>query len=494
MKNILNVSCDKALIFFLNQANYFNLDLPPYFDFQKIIDKTYSRIKNKQLSDVCNKNSKNRPDYPKNYEGVNYKLINNKNGKYDWRPFEIIHPVLYVDLVQQICNEDNWNIIKKRFKEFSNNKKIVCCSIPLYYSNKKNIILNWWSKFEQKSISNSLKYKYMACTDIINCYSSLYTHSISWAIHTKEVSKKERDEKMLGNIIDQKLQNMNYGQTNGIPQGSILMDLIAEIVLGYADELLSSKLEEANVDNYQILRYRDDYKIFADDLTTIEKILKMLTEVLGELNLKLNSNKTYITDDIVNGSIKKDKIYRLQNPINKSLNKQKKLLLIYNFSLEYPNSGSLKVLLTNLYREEFLNSNRRPNSYEQIISIIIEIMFRNQSTYGICIGIISEIFKFLNKRVREKYVDLILKKFNNTPNSSYLEISLQRITLIDNRSKEYNSLICQKLYTKNKIWNSDWLNFELDESFIIDENIIKDLTINISEEEADKFSVSHYNN
>ena len=89
---------------------------------------------------------------------------------------------------------------------------------------------------------------------------------------------------------------------------------------------------------------------------------------------------------------------------------------------------------------------------------------------------------------------LILKKFNNTPNSSYLEISLQRLTIIDNRCKKYNSLICQKLYNKNKIWNSDWMNFELDESLIIDENIINDLTINISEEEADKFSVSHYNN
>lgn len=287
---------------------------------------------------------------------------------------------------------------------------------------------------------------------------------------------------------------MNYGQTNGIPQGSTLMDLIAEIVLGYADELLSEKLTKENVDNYQILRYRDDYKIFAEDLTTIEKILKMLTEGLGELNLKLNSNKTYITDDIINGSIKKDKISRLQNPISKSLNKQKKLLLIYNFSLEYPNSGSLRVLLTDLYREEFLNSNKRPNSYEQIISIIIEIMFRNQSIYGVCIAIISEIFKFLSKNAREKYVDLILKKFNNIPNSSYLEISLQRLTLIDNRSKEYNSLICQKLYNTNEIWNSDWLNFKLDESLIIDENIINDLTINISETEADKFSISHYNN
>lgn len=31
---------------------------------------------------------------------------------------------------------------------------------------------------------------------------------------------------------------MSYEQTNGIPQCSTLMDFIAEIVLGYADEII----------------------------------------------------------------------------------------------------------------------------------------------------------------------------------------------------------------------------------------------------------------
>jgi hypothetical protein len=40
------------------------------------------------------------------------------------------------------------------------------------------------------------------------------------------------------------MQGMNYGQTNGIPQGSVLMDFIAEMVLGYIDECLSECLDE----------------------------------------------------------------------------------------------------------------------------------------------------------------------------------------------------------------------------------------------------------
>lgn len=37
---------------------------------------------------------------------------------------------------------------------------------------------------------------------------------------------------------------MQYGQTNGIPQGSVLFDFIAEIVLGYADLLLYEDLQK----------------------------------------------------------------------------------------------------------------------------------------------------------------------------------------------------------------------------------------------------------
>ena len=55
-------------------------------------------------------------------------------------------------------------------------------------------------------------------TDIVNCYSEIYTHSIVWALHTKKVAKEERnDKKLLGNNIDKHLQAMSNGQTNGIP-------------------------------------------------------------------------------------------------------------------------------------------------------------------------------------------------------------------------------------------------------------------------------------
>ena len=73
---------------------------------------------------------------------------------------------------------------------------------------------------------------------------------------------------------------MSYGQTNGIPQGSTLMDFIAEILLGYADCLLYNKLKEKKISDYRILRYRDDYRIFVHSSQEGELVVKVLTETL----------------------------------------------------------------------------------------------------------------------------------------------------------------------------------------------------------------------
>lgn len=88
----------------------------------------------------------------------------NKDGRYDWRPLSIVHPVPYVDLVNSITN--HWSTIINRFSEFQNDKRVHCISIPVESIEKKSdkaeIILNWWQNLEQASIRYALMYKY--CT------------------------------------------------------------------------------------------------------------------------------------------------------------------------------------------------------------------------------------------------------------------------------------------------------------------------------------------
>lgn len=157
--------------------------------------------------------------------------------------------------------------------------------------------------------------------------------------------------------------------------------------------------------------------------------------------------------------------------------------------MNFPNSGSLKTLLTNLYISDFENKTTRYNSYDQLISIIVQIMYRNPSTYGICVSILSSIFKFVKQEKRNKYIDIILKKFNNIPNSDYLDIWLQRLTIVDNPNKEYKSLICKKMYQKTIIWNSNWLNCSFDESVIINYDLISNISAHMTKEEVNSFKI-----
>jgi len=243
MKQITDLNHIEARTFFLKEESYFNFDLPKYFVFQNLLEEVEKKIiKGKQLSDFYNSSSSGNQKaiYPFNCEDVNYTLLNNKDGKFAWRPLQLIHPAIYISLVHRITEKNNWTLIVDKFKEFQTNSKIKCHSIPLQsdgkQSDKATTVSNWWQLIEQQSIKLSLNFDYVLYTDITDCYGSIYTHSIPWALHTKPTAKdKKNDKSLIGNIIDIHLQDMSYGQTNGIPQGSVLMDFIAEMVLGYAD-------------------------------------------------------------------------------------------------------------------------------------------------------------------------------------------------------------------------------------------------------------------
>ncbi|WP_407044267.1 reverse transcriptase domain-containing protein, partial [Enterococcus faecium] len=117
---------------------------------------------------------------------------------------------------------------------------------------------------------------------------------------------------------------------------------------------LSKELKKLeNLKDYKVLRYRDDYRIFSNNRNDLEQIMKVLSEVLYDLNFKLNSSKTKLSDDIIIDSIKKDKLYweeikasiRMNatnldgdREIRYSINLQKHLLEIKKLADKHPNS------------------------------------------------------------------------------------------------------------------------------------------------------------
>jgi hypothetical protein len=483
----------KARAFLLQPESYCNVDLPEYFQFGRLLSTVSKELLGKPLSSISAK--------PREQEYVNYAMLSNKDGRHAWRPFQLIHPALYVSLVEQLTSKDHWKVIRERFKAFQAPANFKCLSIPVRsLSSRKDKaaqILQWWQGIEQGSIELALEYGYVFHADVTDCYAAIYTHSIAWAVHEKSVAKgKKSDKSLIGNVIDWHIQDMRHGQTNGIPQGSILMDFISELVLGYADLELSKRLSADGITEYRILRYRDDYRIFVNNPQAGEAILKTLTEVLIELGLKLNTSKTTGSQLVVNSSLKADKRAWLRGRQG-DRNLQKHLLIIHAHGVDFPNAGSLTVALTHFHKR--LNKIKRVQNPGVLISIVVDIAYSSPRTFPVCAAIISKLLSLL--KTNTERVDVIKKihaKLLQLPNTGHMEIWLQRISHSYEPRIDYKEKLCQLVKGKCAVlWNDKWIRSEklkvaLDPSAIIDKRKLRALKPVIKPKEIAIFGYERY--
>lgn len=495
-RSILELSCDEAQTFLLKQESYCTIDLPPYFQFNELLSDVAKVLKGKRLSDfLCDSN------FPRDLEDVNHCIFNNKDGRYEWRPLELIHPALYVSLVKCITRQSHWKLICDRFHTFGRNTQIKCLSLPVESltgeKDKAEQTSQWWRDFEQKSIELSLDYDFIIHTDIVDCYAAIYTHSIAWALHTKpKAKKKRRDRNLVGNVIDKHLQDMRQGQTNGIPQGSVLMDFIAEMVLGYADTELTEKISCQKIKDYQILRYRDDYRIFVNSPQDGERILKCLTEIMIDLGLKLSPAKTNISGEVIRSSIKNDKLgWAFRRRRNKNL--QKHLLIIHDHSMEHPNTGSVQTTMNAFYKR--LTNIKKSDLPLPLISIVVDIAYRNPRTYPISASILSKLIDVLETTSeKKKIIKKIRQKFSQIPNTGHMQMWLQRISLPFAPNIDFNEPLCRLVRQKDgEIWNNEWIKSRdlrraIGTNKIVDSEKLAKIAPVIPIEEVELFTSSYY--
>lgn len=488
MKSLLSMTNIEARDFLLSPKSYCSFDIPTYINLAAVLQSTDAALK------ATNPHRSGNPK-PGELDNVNHKLLTNKDGSYAWRPFQLVHPVLYIELANAITDSTNWKALQKRFAVFQANANIICCSIPGAETKdktpKESAILNWWQNVEQASIRLSLEYKCLTTTDITDCYGALYTHTVAWAIHDKAIAKANRNDKsLLGNVIDNILQDMQNRQTNGIPQGSVASDLIAETVLGYADQLLSEAISKKGITEYKILRYRDDYRIFTQTIEDGKAILLLLTKVLAELNFKLNSAKTNVTSDVVAGSIKPDKLY-WNSTIKTDKSLLKTLLIIRKLAELYPNSGSLAVALGG-FRKRIEKTAKRPSNNDVLIPAVVDIMYSNPRVYPTAASILSKLLSFEGKKNATRYIALITKKFEDIPNIGFLDTWLQRISIKYDRLITYEEKLSKIVAgSGDQLWNSDWLvpsiKTAIESVGIIDENEVKSINKVIPLAETESF-------
>ena len=494
MKRLIDLSNEEARVHFLKGSSYFNGDMPRYISFEPILTDVSAVLNGGTFAQHKASNPAKVPD-------VNYNFIANKDGRFAWRPYELMHPAIYVSLVNVICAEDNWALIKSRIAEFEGGV-IDCCSAPVmsvdHQTDVATQIKSWWQAVEQRSLTYSLEFSHLLHTDVTDCYGSLYTHSIAWAIHGLEEAKKNKSKNsLLGNKIDFHIQSSRYGQTNGIAQGSVLMDFIAEIVLGYVDELINAEL--GNCTDIRILRYRDDYRIFANNDERAESVLKIVSDKLRMVGMKLGVSKTFSCRNVVEGSIKPDKLAGIELQDLGTTNAktiQKQLMRLHAFGQRHPNSGALRRLIGD-FHTSISGHTVALDDLEVQVAIATDIAHVSPATFPAVAGILSHLIALASGEDKGRLWTKVRDKMKRVPYNGYLEIWLQRVTQPQAVGIQFESdePICQIVNGgEPQLWECGWISNEALRSAIDVKKIlvadVADATEVIEPEEIELFKQS----
>lgn len=358
------------------------------------------------------------------------------------RTFGIIEPKIYHDIVWYLNNE--WDLIIKTL--FNPLNKIYSYSFPIPVSKNNEgslgnlragrMIYEFLEMAENDLVAEAYNYKYILKTDIKNFYPSIYTHSIAWALHTKELIRKKGNRadyaKFLGLKLDRLFQSANDGCTNGIAIGPAISDLITEIILSSVDAASSKIIDSKNIDFIGV-RFKDDYRFLCQSKEDANFIIKTLQKQLALFNLTLNENKSQIDElpeglfrewtadyqpfslrykrkinykrfeSSLRGTLKVDKKFEGTGVVDRFLSelttKENKL------KFDFKDKDLLKAISLLLLLKE-----RRNKSFPQILGIIEKIIEENISKVRTINKIKSIIENLLNeklKNIEDNQYDLV---------------------------------------------------------------------------------------
>lgn len=532
-KNILSLNHTEAMDFFLKSEQYHGFELPEYFVFDDLLQNVKNAIGETPYEECLQEDMS-----PAQLPDVNLDILLNKDGRYAVRPIILANPFLYYFLVREICNEQSWTVIKHLFEKF-NVPHITSCALPVIPKerepfHKSTTILNWWSSMEQRSIELSLEYRYMFVTDITNCYGSVNPQAFDWVFSFKGTEYETEHVNPIAKNIQKYLRAFQQGRNIGIPQGSAIFDFVGEIILGYSDLLLHEAIQREGITApYEIIRYRDDYRIFCNDKDELEKISYILQHVLERLNFRMNSKKTKISNSIVTDAVKPDKLAYIYNtPI---FNKkgcdfdsfEKHLLYILMFARQYPDSGSIKTMLSDIdkriedwlkpYEEEVttipileddepktekITKQRRlvGGSVRAMSAVCAQIALENVGCCHYALRILSRMVDSLkDEKEKSAIISLVYSKLCNQPNSDYNQLWLQNITYQQdkkNGTSPYEMRLCRVVVgDKNvELWNNEWvkpsLTSEIKYDNVIDKDTLKNVTPIITFRETRRYNES----
>ncbi len=275
------------------------------------------------------------------YDSVEYQLT-----RFDKVPrgLSIPHPKAYADLV--LCIANNWEKMNYITAGENNTLKME------KHSDGRMVIMNYENtkEKERREVEKSFGKHFVAETDIANCYPSIYSHAIAWALAGFKSAKKERGKWY--NDLDKKVRMTKRNETNGIAIGPATSNILSEIILARVDQ------EIANSD-FAFARFSDDYVAYCDTEQSSHDFIMKLSRELDRYGLKLGAKKTKISP--LPRSASPDWIAQLQSTLPRgrriSARRASQYLgLAFNLSEEYPDKSVMKYALRSVLRSNLTKS------------------------------------------------------------------------------------------------------------------------------------------
>lgn len=239
------------------------------------------------------------------------------------------------------------------------------------------------------------------------------------------------------------------------------MDFVAEIVLGYVDKRITEELGPPK--DFRILRYRDDYRIFAYSDDRAEEILKTISKHLRHVGMRLGVSKTLLSRNVIEGAIKPDKLAGIDLQDLGDANAktiQKQLLRLHSFGLRFPNSGALRRLVSE-FHTVISKHTECPDDLEVQAAIAADIGFVSPATFPAIAGILSHLISLASPEEKSRIWMKVRKKMKRVPHNGYLEIWLQRVTQPRAVGIEFTSdePICRIVNGEAPdLWQNDWIS------------------------------------
>ena len=188
-----------------------------------------------------------------------------------YRNFGIPNPFVYNQLVELI--KLNWVEIRKHLIKHSQVFPYVINSVHIRKLHQENAIFSMnysnWEEDYDPIPAIAVGKKFAVHCDISQCFPSIYTHAVDWAIRGKKQAKSNHTgnskQKTWPEKLDQALQSTTNGETHGVLIGPHSSNVVSEILLTPVDETLINK-------GFRFKRAIDDYTCFVDTYPEAEKL------------------------------------------------------------------------------------------------------------------------------------------------------------------------------------------------------------------------------